>query len=614
MLMGVKGLRDLGWRLGWAGGWFSGRWFSDGGLGGGWRWVSWGLVLVLAIALVSCGSSGGPAVSGSKDPLVLSILSDPKTFNPALSTESPNIFGLTYEGLTMTNGLTNEIEPDLAEGWEVSEDGSRIVFTLRSGLRWSDGHPLTAEDVVFSFQEVYFNEKIPSSGQDIFRIGAKQQFPAVRQLDSRRVEFRLPEPFAPFIRACGIEVLPAHALRSSVRELDPDGNPRFLTTWGTDTPPNEVVVNGPYLLEQYRASQRVIFRRNPYYWRSPEPNIERIVWQVVESQDTGFLQFRSGNLDSISVRPEDFELLKREEERNRFTVFFKDEPTPGITFITFNLNQGRNPKTNKPLVDPIKARWFNTVAFRQAIAYGINRQTMVENTYRGLGRPINSQVSVQSPYYLSPDEGLPTYEYDLEKAKQLLEGAGFQVNNRGELLDQDGHRVRFTLMTNAGNNVREKMGAQIKQDLGKLGIQVDFQPLSWSAVLEKLDNSLDWDCVLLGFGGGPEPHFASNLWSVDGRLHFFNSSLAGQEGVKGRTVAPWEQRIADVYVQAAQAVDEAQRKALYGETQRLTQTYLPLIQLVNPLSMVAVRDRIQGIRYSTIGGAFWNISELTLEE
>jgi peptide/nickel transport system substrate-binding protein len=233
-----------------------------------------------------------------------------------------------------------------------------------------------------------------------------------------------------------------------------------------------------------------------------------------------------------------------------------------------------------------------------------------------LGKPQYSNLPVQSPYYLSPEEGLPIYEYNPDKAKELLLNAGFQYNDEGQLLDDQGNRVRFTLITNAGNKLREAMGAQIKRDLAKIGIQVDFNPIAFSTLVEKLSNSLDWECHLLGFsGGGLEPNNSANVWSTEGGLHSFNQKpTVGQPEIQGWEVAPWEQEINDLYIKGSQELDEQKRKAIYGEAQRLIKEYLPFIYMVNPLSMTAVRDRVEGIEYSALGGAFWNIHELRISE
>ncbi len=572
------------------------------------RWLVVMLACFCAIALTSCNPTQYKTQAAQTPQLVVSQLSDPKTFNYALNSESPNVFSYIYEGLVAENGVTGKIEPALAESWTISDDNLRIVFTLREGLKWSDGEPLTADDVVFTYNDIYSNEAIPSTVRDVIQIGESGALPAVRKLNERQVEFTVPEPFAPFLRITGLAILPAHALRESITTKDSQGNPLFLTTWGTDTDPTKIICNGPYRLASYASSERLVFRRNPYYWRNPEPYIERFIWQIVESTDTSLIQFRSGGLDAMAVSPEYFSLLKREDKRGNFSIY-EGGPTTSTSFIAFNLNKGR--RNGKLLVDPIKSRWFNTVAFRQAVAYAIDREQMNNNIFRGLGELQNSPISVQSPYYLSPKQGLKVYDYNPKRAKELLLKAGFQYNNRGQLLDADGNRVRFTLITNAGNKIREAMGAQIKQDLSKIGMQVDFAPLAFNTLLDKLNNTVDWECYLLGFTGGVEPNEGANVWSVNGGSHRFNQpAKPGQTPIEGREIADWEQEIANLYIKGAQELDEGKRKAIYAETQRITQDYLPFIYLVNPLSMSAVRDRVQGVKFSALGGTLWNIYEL----
>jgi len=196
----------------------------------------------------------------------------------------------------------------------------------------------------------------------------------------------------------------------------------------------------------------------------------------------------------------------------------------------------------------------------------------------------------------------------------LLLGAAFKYNVKNQLLDADGTRVRFSLITNTENKTRVAMGAQIRQDLSKIGIQVDYNPINFNTLTDKLSNSLDWECHLLGFTGGIEPHDGANVWLPDSGLHSFNQKpLAGQEPLVGQEVTDWEAEIGRLYIQGAQELDEQKRKEIYAETQRLTQEYLPFIHLVTPLSLVAVRDRVQGVKYSALGsqgGTLWNKYEL----
>jgi peptide/nickel transport system substrate-binding protein len=549
--------------------------------------------------------------------LTLSFPNEPKTFNVALNEESPNIFdGVTYMGLLRQAGETGELLPALAESWQVSDDGRRIVFTLRDQQRWSDGQPLTVADVVFTFNEVCFNPAVPTLLRDSLRIGESGQLPTVRALGDRQVEVISPEPFAPLLRSVGgVPIMPRHALAAAL-EPQGEGQPLpFLSTWGTNTPADQIVTNGPFTLTQYSPGQRLVFRRNPYYWAWSAPAasdrpIEEMVWQIVDSPDTALMQFRSGGLDVVGASASNFRLLKREEERGEFTLY-NGGPAMSTSYVMFNLNQGQ--RAGRPLVDPIKSRWFNQVEFRQAIAHGIDRQTLVNNIFQGLGTLQHSSIALQSPFYLAPEDGLPTYPYDPDRSRTLLAAMGFTPNPAGQLLDPDGNVVEFTLMHVAGSSTTEAIATQIQRDLGQLGIRVILQALSFNALVDRITLSLDWDAQILGTTNGLEPHSGISMWSPEGRLHDFNLRPDADD-IVGRQVADWEAEIGRLYVQASQVTDFETRYQLYADAQILAQEYVPVIFLVNPLSLVAVRDRLQGVQYSAVGQLLWNVHELRLDD
>lgn len=584
------------------------------------RWLLLLLALTSTITLTSCNPSQFKTQAAQVPQLVFTTPSGPSTFNLVLNQSAFSVFGYLYEGLITENfSQQGKLEPALAESWEISEDKKRIVFTLRDNLKWSDGQPLTVDDVIFTYQDVYLNPKIQTDLKDILKIGISRAFPTVQKLDERRIEFTVPEPFAPFLRTVGgLPILPAHVLRETVQATDAKGNPKFLSTWDTSTDPTEIIGNGPYKMESYTPNQRVIFRRNPYYWRkdaqgNPQPYVERIILQVIENTDNQLVSFRSGQLDDLDVSPNAFPLLKREAKRAKFTIY-NGGPESTTLFVGFNLNKARNFK-NQPFVDPIKSRWFNTLAFRQAVAYAIDRQTMITNIYRGLADIQNSTIPVQSPYYLSPQQGLKVYDYNPEKAKQVLLGAGFKYNSQGQLLDAQGNRVRFSMLVKAEDVPRVNMAVQIQQDLAKIGIQADMQAIAFNVAIEKLQ-SRNWECYVGGFGGGGvEPNSGANIWSSKGRLHQFNQSpQPGEPPIKGWEVSDWEKEIDQLFMEGARELDETKRKAIYARFQQIAQEQLPFIYLVNKLSFEAVRDRVQNLKFSALGGAFWNLYELKVVE
>lgn len=583
------------------------------------------LVRIILCCLLILTSGCSPTLlnsqSNNNSRLVLVSPSPPSTFNYAMSRSSYDFFRFIYKGLISENGLTGELEPALAESWVLSENKKRIIFTLRSELKWSDGKPLTADDVIFTYQDIYLNQKIPTIYRDFLRIGSSGAFPSVKKIDRRRVEFILPEPFAPFLRYIEkLKILPAHALRDTILSTDGDGKPLFLSTWNTNTQPQKIISNGPFKLANYIPSQRIILEKNPFYWRNDSagnslPYIDKLIIQIIPSTDNQLIRFRSGELDSIGVDPEAFQLLKREEERGKYKIY--NRGTLGYRFVGFNLNQAKNSE-GKPLLNPIKSRWFNNLAFRQAVAYAINRQQINNTIYRGLGEIKHSPLGVQSSYYLSPEAGLKVYKYNPEKSKKILLDSGFQYNDANELLDENGNRVEFTILVKSEEKIRIDTAVKIQGDLSHIGIKANLQILNFNSVLKKLLSSRDWECYVGAFGvpgADIEPNLLSLFWLSNGSFHQFNlGSKPGEPKIKNWQVSDWEKEIDRLFTAAYQTIDENKRREIYGEFQQIVAEQLPIFFLVNPLAIQAVRNHIDNFKSSAIGSAFWNIDELKIKD
>jgi peptide/nickel transport system substrate-binding protein len=580
-------------------------------------WILALISIFCLLTLNACNPSNFKTQAAQVSQLVYGITAEPKTFNLVLSKESPSVFLAIYEGMLAENGVTTELEPALAESWK--DEGQKITFTLRKDLKWSDGQPLTADDVVFSFNEVFINKQIPTSIRDSISIGKSRLFPKVSKISDRIIEVTSPEPFAPLLRTVGgLPILPKHALEKTLKTKDANGNLLFLSTWDTGTDPKKIVCNGPFVLDSYKTSERVVFKRNPYYWRRDAqgkqlPYLDRMVWQIVENPDTLLMQFRSGGLDILEVAPRNFSLLKKEEKRGDFTIYEGGTDQVAI-YISFNQNTGG--RNGKPFVNPIKSRWFKNKEFRQAIAYAIDRPTILNNAYRGIGQLQYSEVYTASPYYLSPEQGLKSYNYNPERARQLLVKAGFKYDQKNQLLDAQGNRVRFSLMAPTGSRTGEIVASQMKLDLAKIGIQMDFQQLDFGSMGEKLGTTFDWE-VHYGAvtGGGIDPNGAANFWAVNGEYRPFNQApTAGQPPVQGRIIEPWEEEIARLYVEGAQELDENKRKEIYWQAGRIAAEQLPYIYLFNPTPLAAIRNKVKNVKYSAYGGTLWNLYELKVAD
>lgn len=536
--------------------------------------------------------------------LVRATISDPKSFNPILAKETSTtvITGHIFEGLTRTNGITTEVEPNLAERWEVSPSGLVWTFYLRKDVRWSDGKPFTADDVVFTFDRLIYNPDIPSSARDIFTIEGKEF--KVEKADRFTVRFTLPVKFAPFLRSMGQEILPKHRLEKVVDEGG------FNFAWGVDARPEEIVGTGPYTLSKYLSGQRVILKRNPNYWRRDRvgnrlPYIDRIIYLIVQSQDVSLLKFQEGALDAYSLRGSDYPILKPREKKGNFTIF-NTGPAFGTNFLVFNLNSGINERAKKPFVDPKKLSWFTNPEFRRAITHALDRRSIIEIVMNGLGYPQYSSMSPSAGFFYNSD--VIKRDYDPKKARAILEAVGFRDRDGdGILEDPQGNKVEFNLFTNAGNTQRIQIAGIIRKDLEQIGIRVHFTQLEFNNLVTKLDSTFDWEAIVLGLTGGIEPHFGNNVWQSSGHLHLWHPR-------QSKPTTPWEARIDEIFNEAVQELDPIRRKNLYDEWQQIVSAELPLIYTVLPANIFAVRNRFGNLYPTSYGGPFHNLEEIFIKE
>ncbi|MFH1046070.1 MAG: ABC transporter substrate-binding protein [Candidatus Omnitrophota bacterium] len=560
-----------------------------------------GVVFYLAISTTTFAANEySPVIGKPGGELILPTISDPKSFNPILAKETSTtaITSLIFEGLTQTNGVTTEVEPNLARSWEVDATGQVWTFHLRDDVQWSDGQPFSADDVVFTFNELIYNPDIPNSAGDIFTIEG-QPF-KVEKVDAHTVRFILPVKFAPFLRGMGQEILPKHLCAAAVKEGS------FNSLWGLDAPLTSVVGTGPFMLSEYLANESITLTKNRRYWKkdeagTPLPYLEKIIYVVLQNLDTALLKFQEGELDYYGLRGSDFALLKPLEERKNFTIF-RTGPAFGSNFLVFNQNRGRDPANAKPYLSAEKLSWFCDQRFRQAAAHCIDKQAIIDIVMNGLGVPQDSDMSPSAGFFYCPE--VKKYDYNLAQARSILAEAGFIDRNQdGILEDALGNKVEFSLVTNSGNNQRVDIANIIRKDLEQVGFKVYFTQLEFNSLVSKLNSSYDWDAVVLGLTGGIEPHFGNNVWQSSGHLHLW---YPRQE----QPASEWEKRIDQIFNLAVQELDSQKRKDLYDEWQRIVAEELPLIYTVLPETIFAVRNKFGNLYPTAYGGAFHNLDRI----
>ena len=429
--------------------------------------------------------------------LTLATISEPLTFNLAISTDasSSSVLSYLFEGLTETSWLTDQVEPLLAESWEHSDDGLTWTFHLRKDVTWHDGQPFTAHDVDFTFNRIIYNHDIPASSRPTFHFrflneatGEWEEAPmTVTALDDHTVQCVLPLPFAPFLRSMGTAIYPKHILEKHVD----DGT--FADTWDINTDPAEIIGAGPFTIGSYVPGERVVLQRNPGYWLKDDagnslPYLDEVVRIIVPDLEAELDKFLSGEADVHGLLGEEFAQMEPLQEEGNFTIH-KRGPGFGTTFLGFNLNPGKNPDTGDPYLDPTKLAWFQEKEFRQAVAHAIDKSKIIDDVQHGLGYPQWSSVSPSAGDFHNPD--IRKYEYDLDAANAILDDLGWRdTDGDGIREDTDGNPIEFSLVTNTGNSVREKVGEIISQGMKDIGLGVDYKLIEFGDLVAQLTSHL----------------------------------------------------------------------------------------------------------------------------
>jgi len=545
-----------------------------------------------------------PGIPGGR--LVIASYGDPKTFNPVTANEGSSelIYRHLYAGLLGMDETTQAVGPGLADSWTNAADGKTWTFHLRKNLRWSDGEPLTADDVVFTWNDLIYNPKIDNVLRDGFIIDGKKF--EVTKVDDLTVQVVTPEIYAPFLEAfgAGTPILPKHTLEKSVK----DGT--FTSAYGINWNPKDIVCSGPFIIKEYKTAQYILLARNPYFCEVDKkgqrlPYFDNIVYTVVPDMNTMSLRFLSGECDADDfIYPYEYDHFKAESAKGRFNLV---EPGIGMerAFFWFNQNTNVNPKTGKPLVDPNKLKWFRETKFRQAVSYAIDRDAIIKSVYSGRAIPNYSFETPGNKKWYNPNTR--QYPHDPDKARVLLKEIGIEDRNGdGKLEDAGGHPIEFVLNTNVGNGAREKSAVLIKSDLEKLGFQVTFQPIEFNTLIGKVDDTHDYECVMLSLGGGfADPVSGMNSLKSDGFTHQWFPRQKSPS-------TDWEARIDHLMDAQMKMLDYAERKKNYDEVLAILGEQMPMIFTVTPIYYAAARSDIGNLRPTPLSyyRVTWNAEEL----
>ena len=526
------------------------------------------VLAIFLIAPVTRAQSGGV--------LHFCLHGEPKTFNPILVDDeaSENIRYLTGGVLIRLNRQTQALEPALATSWRISKDGRTITLHLRKGLYFSDGAPFTAEDVAYTIK-MLMDPQLHSATGDAFRSG--EGATDVQTPSATEVVITFPA------RVAGLEQL-----------LDQ------VAILSAHSPEKEMAVLGPFYVSEYKAGSYVELKRNLNYWKHdvqghPLPYLDGLHLDIQRNRDIELLRFRRGELQLINrLDSESYVRLQKEDAnvaRNAGAGLDSDH-------IWFNQ------VTTAPLPEYKKA-WFRSAQFRKAISAAIDRDDICRIVFGGYAKPAYGPVSPANRFWFN--SALPAPKHDPRGALSLLTQAGFRYSNN-ELRDQLGNRVEFTLVTNSGNAVREKIAAMLQDDLSHVGIKMNVVTLDFPSLIERMTRTFDYEACLLGLVNTDlDPNGQMTVWLSSGENHQWNP------GQKTPATA-WEAEVDKLMRVQATALTDIKRKESFDRVQQIIYEQQPFVYLVNRDVLTAVSTSIIGAAPAVLNPpAFWNIDVLRLK-
>ena len=534
--------------------------------------------------------------------IVLALRTEPKTLNPltALDQPSRDVLGRMMADLIHINAISRKTQPALAESWKASKDGLHYTLKLRRGLRFSDGHPMSADDVLFTFQAL-LDEKVNSSQRDLLIIGGKPI--AVRKIDDFTVAFDLPRPYAAAERLFdGMQILPRHLLENSYRQGT------LPQTWTLTTPASQIAGMGPFRLKEYVPGQKLVLERNPYYWKTDRrhqrlPYLDELVFIFVPSEDAQVLRFAAGETDMITrLSADNYNALQKDAASRGFQLFDLGHGLD-YNFLFFNLNS----TVPKDAADVARHQeWFRNPLFRQAVSAAIDRAAIVRLVFHGRGTPLWSSTTPANKLWL--DSALPQPPRSVEHAKQLLHDAGFSWNAEGALLDRSGAAVEFSILTSASNAQRSQMATLIQDDLKQLGMKVQAVPLEFKSVLDRVFQTHNYDAAILALGGGDvDPNSQINVWMSNGSSHVWELG-------ESKPATAWEEQIDSLMNQQLTTLDFKRRKQLYDRVQEIAAQQLPIVCLASPNVLVGARQSIANLQPAILDHyTLWNAEQLYIK-
>ena len=482
---------------------------------------------------------------------------------------------LTHGKLVRINRVTQELEPALAESWTRSPDGLTYTLKLRSNVRFSDGHPFTADDVVFSVGAAY-DPKAGIQMRGDMLVAGRPVVATATAPDT--VVLAFPAPFAPGLRIFDpLPILPKHKLETALKAGT------FANAWTLSAPVTEVVGLGPFVLSDFRPGQRMVFARNEHYFKKDAngvqlPYLDRIVMDIVPDQNAQRLRLETGQSDmqTDEIRPEDYAGIKRAADAGRLQLFDLGE---GLVPDSLWINLRPGAFGNDP-----RASWLQSEQLRHAISLAVDRRAFADTVYLGAGAPVFGPITPANKKWHST--AVPHTPHDPARAREMLALAGLiDRNGDGIVEDARGSQGRFSLSTQKGRSSLERGAVLIRDDLRKIGLVVDIVPMEGNALVQRLQSSQGYEAVYFQLPfSDTEPAALQEYFLSSGGFHVWHY---GQK----KPATDWEQRIDELMARYATSLDPAEQKKAFDEVQAVFADHLPVIHFAVPRVFIAASAR-----------------------
>jgi peptide/nickel transport system substrate-binding protein len=509
-----------------------------------------GIFLVLGIPLMGVAEEPAMAQPVVGDWLVQRLSAEPATLNPITATDvyEGAVNGYIYESLLERDNRTLNLVPLLAESWKASEDKLSYDFTLRPGLKWQDGKPLTSEDVLFTF------EKVKDPGVDAPHLRSYyKDLEKVAALDDRRIRFTFSEPYFKSLEMIsGMNILPKHIFSVGDFNTHPAGR--------------SPVGSGPYLFEKWDTGKEIVLKRNEDYW-GKKPFLERIHYKIITDDTVALQVFKRGELDFMGLTPIQWvrqtktAKFRQAADKHRYYL-------PGYSYIGWNMR--------KP--------YFSDKRVRRAMTMLVDRESILENIQYGFGRVVTGNFFYESPDY---DISFEPWPFDPEGAAKLLDEAEWTDTDGDGVRDKDGVPFRFEFSISSGSQLAEKLSTILKEELSKVGIEMTIRPLEWALFTKTLDDRT-YDAVTLGWRLPVEAD-PYQVW---------HSSQSGQ----GSNFVGFENVEADSIIEKARTTfEKEERMEMYRRFHRIMHEEQPYTFLFVNESLVAVDKRFKNVVVYPLG-------------